>query len=136
MVSEILSLLCIRRTGTLSAQVLQELFISSTQKGKYPISPETAREIIADLLHWSLVVIDGKNILRAIDLPMEHHLPFWDSLIVQVAIVSKSQFLLSENFQHGQVIESMIVVNPLLALRKKTRGSALDNLLLGLVLII
>jgi len=47
---------------------------------------------------------------------MEYHLPFWDSLIVQAAIVSKSQFLLSENFQHGQVIESMIVVNPLLEL--------------------
>lgn len=116
MVSEIVSLLCIRRTGTLSAQVLQELFVNLTQKVKYPISPETAREIIADLLHWPLVVIDGKNILRAIDLPMEHHLSLWDSLIVQAAIVSKSHFLLSENFQHGQVIESMIVVNPLLAL--------------------
>jgi len=46
---------------------------------------------------------------------MEYHLSFWDSLIVQAAIVSKSHFLLSENFQHGQVIESMIVVNPLLA---------------------
>jgi len=46
---------------------------------------------------------------------MEYHFPFWDSLIVQAAITSKSEFLLSEDFQDGQVIESTTIVNPFLA---------------------
>lgn len=57
---------------------------------------------------------DGKNIIRAIDLQREYHFSFWDSLIVQAAITSKSEFLLSEDFQDGQVIESTTIVNPFL----------------------
>jgi predicted nucleic acid-binding protein len=112
--SEILSLLWIHRTGVLSTQVIQELFVSLTQKVKNPILPEMAKEIISDLLQWPLVVNDGRNILRAIDLQIKYHFSFWDSLILQAAITSKSEFLLSEDFKDGQVIESVNIVNPFL----------------------
>jgi len=111
---EILSLLWIHRTGVLSTQVIQELFVSLTQKVKNPILPETAKEIISDLLRWPLVVNDGENILRAVDLQIKYHFSFWDSLILQAAITSKSEFLLSEDFQDGQVIESVTILNPFL----------------------
>ncbi|MEW6376359.1 MAG: PIN domain-containing protein [Thermodesulfobacteriota bacterium] len=110
--SEIVSILWTHRTGILSTQVLQELFVSLTQKVKNTIFPETAREIISSLLHWPLVVNDGKNILRAIDLQLKYQFSFWDSLILQAAIISKAEFLLSEDFRHEQVIESVIVLNP------------------------
>ncbi len=111
---EVLSLLWTHRTGVISTQVIQELFVSLTQKVKNPIRPEMAKEIIFDLVQWPLVVNDGKNILRAIDLQIKYHLSFWDSLILQAAITSKSEFLLSEDFQDGQVIESVTIVNPFL----------------------
>lgn len=111
---EVLSLLWNHRTGVLSTQVVQELFVSLTQKVKNPIRPEMAKEIISDLVQWPLVVNDGKNILRAIDLQIKYHFSFWDSLILQAAITSKSEFLLSEDFQDGQVIESVTIVNPFL----------------------
>ncbi len=111
---EVLSLLWTHRTGVISTQVIQELFVSLTQKVKNPIRPEMAKEIISDLVQWPLVVNDGKNILRAIDLQIKYHLSFWDSLILQAAITSKSEFLLSEDFQDGQVIESVTIVNPFL----------------------
>jgi predicted nucleic acid-binding protein len=111
---EVLSLLWIHRTGVLSIQVIQELFVSLTQKVKNPILPETAKEIISDLLRWPLVVNDGENILRAVDLQIKYHFSFWDSLILQAAITSKSEFLLSEDFQDGQVIESVTIFNPFL----------------------
>lgn len=111
---EVLSLLWTHRTGVISTQVIQELFVSLTQKVKNPILPEMAKEIISDLVQWPLVVNDGKNILRAIDLQIKYHLSFWDSLILQAAITSKSEFLLSEDFQNGQVIESVTIVNPFL----------------------
>ena len=112
--AEILSLLWIHHTGVLSTQVLQELFVSLTQKVENPIPPKAAKEIILDLLHWPLVVNDGKNILGAIDIRMKHHFSFWDSLILQAAFASKSEFLLSEDFQGGQVIGSVTIVNPFL----------------------
>jgi len=112
--SEVLSLLWIHRTGFLSTQVIQELFVSLTQRVKNPILPEAAKEIISDLLRWPLVVNDGGNILRAIALQIKYHFSFWDSLILQAAIASRSEFLLSEDFQDGQVIESVTIVNPFL----------------------
>ncbi len=112
--SEILSLLWVHRTGVLSTQVIQEFFVSLTQKVKNPILPERAKEIISDLLRWPLVVNGAENILRAVDLQMKYHFSFWDSLILQAAITSKSEFLFSEDFQDGQVIESVAIVNPFL----------------------
>lgn len=112
--SEILSLLWQHRTGILSTQVLQEFFVSLTQKVRNPILPKTAREIVSDLLRWPLVVNDGKNILRAIDFQVKYHFSFWDSLIVQAAVTSRSQYLLSEDLQDGQVIESVTILNPFL----------------------
>lgn len=112
--SEVLSLLWTHRTGVLSTQVIQELFVSLTQKVKHPILPEMAREIVSDLLRWPLVVNDGMNSLRAIDLRIKYHFPFWDSMILQAAMASKSEFLLSEDFQDGRVIESVTIINPFL----------------------
>jgi predicted nucleic acid-binding protein len=111
---EILSLLWTHRTGVLSTQVLQELFVSLTQEVRNPIPSKAARKIIADFLHWPLVVNDGKHILNAIDIQMKYHFSFLDSLILQAAVVSKSEFLLSEDFQDRQVIESLTIVNPFL----------------------
>jgi predicted nucleic acid-binding protein len=111
---EVLSQLWIHRNGVLSTQVIQELFVSLTQKVKNPILPRAAREIISDLLRWPVVVNEAENILRAVDLQIKYHFSFWDSLILQAAITSKSEFLLSEDFQDGQVVESVTILNPFL----------------------
>lgn len=112
--SAVISALWKHRTGTISTQVVQELFVALTQKVADPISPKKAKEIIADLLHWPLVVIDADNILRAVDVQITYRLSFWDSLILQAAISSRTDYLLSEDLQHGQVIESVTIVNPFL----------------------
>jgi predicted nucleic acid-binding protein len=112
--SEVVSLLWVHRTGVISTQVVQELFVALTQKVKNPIRPERAKMIIFDLLRWPLVVNDGKDILRAVDLHIRHHFSFWDSLILQAAITSKSEFLLSEDFQDGQIVDSVTIINPFL----------------------
>ncbi len=109
---EIISSLWIHRTGVISTQVIQELFVGLTQKVKNPILPEKAKEIISDLLRWPLVVNDGENILRAADLQIKYHFSFWDSLILQAAVASKSEILLSEDFQDRQLIESVTILNP------------------------
>jgi predicted nucleic acid-binding protein len=112
--SDVISALWKHRTGIISTQVVQELFVALTQKVTDPISPKKAQEIIADLLHWQLVVIDAEHILRAVDVQITYRFSFWDSLILQAAISSRADFLLSEDFQHGQVIDAVTIVNPLL----------------------
>lgn len=112
--SELLSLLWKHHNGVFSTQVLQELFVTLTQKVKSPVSPKAAKEIISDLLHWPLIVNDGKSIIRAIDLQLKYKFSFWDSLILQAAIAAKAEFLLSEDFQDRQVVESITIVNPFL----------------------
>jgi predicted nucleic acid-binding protein len=112
--SGLVSALWEHRTGVISTQVAQELFVILTQKVQRPLAPAKAKEIVADMLHWPLVVNDADSILRAVDLQMTYRFSFWDSLILQAAISSRSDYLLSEDFQHGQVIESVTIVNPLL----------------------
>lgn len=112
--SEILSSLWDHHTGITSTQVLQEFFVSLTQKGKNPLSLEGAKGIISDFLQWPLVVNDGKSILRAIDLQVRYRFSFWDSMIFQAAIAARADVLLSEDFQHGQVVESVTIINPFL----------------------
>jgi predicted nucleic acid-binding protein len=112
--SAVISALWRQRTGIISTQVVQELFVALTQKVSTPIPQKKAKEIIADLLHWPLVVIDAEHILQAVDIQVSHRFSFWDSLILQAAISSRADFLLSEDFQHGQVIESVKIVNPFL----------------------
>lgn len=113
--SDLVSALWKYRTGVISTQVVQELFVILTQKVQRPIPSEKAKEIIADLLHWPLVVNDADHILRAVDLQITYRFSFWDSLILHAAISSRSDYLLSEDFQHGQVIESVTIWNPFLA---------------------
>lgn len=112
--SRILSQLWTHRNGVVSTQVLQELFVILTQKVIKPVPPVVAKEILSDLLRWPVVVNNGNHILRAIDLQAKYRLSFWDSLIVQSGVTSNSEFLLSEDFQDGQVLETILVVNPFL----------------------
>ncbi len=98
--------------GILSTQVLQEFYVTVTRKIPKPLDLEKAEEIIMHLLKWKIMVNDGQAILSAIDLQRRYKYPFWDALIIEAAIAGQATELLSENFQSGQMLESMRIVNP------------------------
>jgi predicted nucleic acid-binding protein len=100
------------RSGSLSTQVLQEFYVSVRRKAAHPISVQQARTAIADYLTWNVVVNGGESILGAVDLERLHRLSFWDALILQAALESESELLLSEDFQHGRRFGKLRVVNP------------------------
>jgi predicted nucleic acid-binding protein len=99
-------------TGVISTQVLQELFVSLTQKIPMPIDGRKARTIIEDLCAWEVVANDEQAILGAIDLKMKYQLSFWDSLILEATHRSGATTLYSEDLSHGQQVEGMTIVNP------------------------
>lgn len=101
------------RTGVLSTQVLQELYVS-LRKARQPLPASDARQIVADYLRWEIVVNTGESVLEAAALEERYRLSFWDALIVQAAAVSGAEVLYSEDLSHGQVYGAVRVLNPLL----------------------
>ncbi len=102
------------KNGILSTQVIQEFYTCITKKITEPLSVQTTKDIITQLLQWQLVVNDGETILAAIDLHLKYKYSFWDSMIIKSAINGGANLLLSEDLSHGQIIEGVKIENPFL----------------------
>ena len=98
--------------GMLSTQVLQEFYVTVTQKIPKPMKRNAARQIIQDLMCWEVIINDGGTILAAIDLQETYRLSFWDAMIVQSALKGGAVSLLSEDLEAGLKIDRMTIVNP------------------------
>ena len=100
-----------RRLRT-STQVLQELYVTLTRKGKSPLDPLDALRYIDRIAAWPITITDFKSVRRAIELSIGSMLSFWDALIVVAALNSGARTLYSEDFQTGQEISGVRIVNP------------------------
>jgi predicted nucleic acid-binding protein len=100
------------RTGAISTQVLQEFYVVATRKFSPPLARHEAREIVELYAAWPVVLLDPTLILGATRLEEEHQLSFWDALILEAARVAGAERLLTEDLQHGRVIEGVRIENP------------------------
>ncbi|MGB3682996.1 MAG: PIN domain-containing protein [Rubrobacteraceae bacterium] len=100
--------------AVLSTQVLQEFYVNVTRKLSPPLSSEVAEERVRDFSKLSLVRVEVGMILSAIVRSREYMLSFWDALIVESALRGGADRLLTEDLQHGQVIEGLRIENPFL----------------------
>jgi len=98
--------------GLLSTQVLQEFYVTVTQKIPKPLDRKLATQTIKDLLYWDVVVNDGDAIIEAIDIQARHKFSFWDAMIVQAALKGGAELILSENLDSGRKIQGVIIKNP------------------------
>lgn len=100
--------------AALSTQVLQEFYVNATRKIETPLTPERAAARVRDLSKLPLVQVDSALILAAIARCREMSFSFWDALIVETALKARADRLLTEDLQHGQVIDGMRIENPFL----------------------
>jgi predicted nucleic acid-binding protein len=100
--------------ASLSTQVLQEFYVNATRKLAFPLSPEEAGARVRDFSRLPLVQVDVPLILAAISRSQRMSFSLWDALIVEAALKAGADRLLTEDLQHGQVIEGMRVENPFL----------------------
>jgi predicted nucleic acid-binding protein len=108
-----------RKTGVLSLQVLQEFYVTVTQKIERPISSQQARKIVADYIAtWEIVEPTTETLLLAIEFRDKYQLHFWDAMILATAKEAGACVVYSEDFQHGREIEGIRFVNPF---KSKTR---------------
>jgi len=94
--------------------VLQEFYVNVTRKIAKPLSLALAREIMNDYLSWQVVNNTPETILLASEIQERHLLSFWDSLIIAAAKQGGATTLLTEDLNHGQVIEGIRIENPFL----------------------
>ncbi len=100
--------------AVLSTQVLQEFYVNVTRKLSPPLPSEVAEERVRDFCRLSLVKIEAGMILSAVVRSREHTLSLWDALIIEAALKGGADRLLTEDLQHGQVIEGLRIENPFL----------------------
>jgi len=105
-----LSALWKARQGRVSMQVIQEFYAKVCQKD--PSARGHARARAGELLAWIPVVLDAPVIEQAWQLQDHYQFSFWDSLIVAAARSIGCRYLLSEDFQAGQDLQGLLIVNP------------------------
>ncbi len=98
------------RAGVVSLQVLQEYFVSAT--GKLRLDSELAKRRVEVFARLQVAEPTVGDILAAIDLHRLHGLSLWDALILRSAKQSGCRVLLTEDMQHGQVVDGVKIVNP------------------------
>ena len=100
------------RSGVLSTQILQEFYAVATHQLKLAMTPAEARQVVQLYAQWPVVVIEPALILTASTIHERHQVSFWDALVLQAAKVAGADRLLTEDLQHGRVIEGVRIENP------------------------
>jgi predicted nucleic acid-binding protein len=100
------------RAGRLSYQVLQEFYITVTEKLDPGLERERARKDIRSLLPWRPIAVDNRVLDGAWHIQDRFGLSWWDALIVSAAQVSGCCYLLTEDLQEGQVFGNLRVIDP------------------------
>jgi predicted nucleic acid-binding protein len=99
-------------SAVLSTQVLQEYVNVALRKLRLP--PSLIRERLAFYRRFELVPATPDLIAAALDMHLRHSMSFYDALIVQAAVVSGCQCVLSEDMQAGAKYAGVKIVNPFL----------------------
>lgn len=98
----------------LSAQVLQEFYVTVTRKIRKPLTPERAVALIDEYRVFPTVPTDYALIVSAVEVSLRHRISYWDAAVVAAAEALAAPILYSEDLSHGQTYGSVRVVNPFL----------------------
>lgn len=103
-----------RRCGRVSTQVLSEFYVNVTRKIKPAMPSGDARAEVRRYQRWQPWPIDHVTVESAWAIESRFGLSYWDALIVAAARQLGCRFLLSEDMQHEQHIDSVQIINPFL----------------------
>ena len=111
-----LALLARQRSGRLSWQVLTEFYAVATHPRKLAMTEDVARADVRALQTWNPISPDAELLETAWAVQARHAFSWWDAMIVAAALKAACDTLLSEDLQHGQVIDGRLtLINPFAA---------------------
>jgi predicted nucleic acid-binding protein len=103
---------CERDTVVLSAQVLQEFYSITTRKLKPPLPPDDALAQVERLASFEVLGSSAASVLESGRLAQRYRLQWWDALILEAALRSGADLLVTEDGQHGQRFGKLTLENP------------------------
>ncbi len=98
----------------LSAQVLQEFYVTVTRKIRKPVAPEYAVALMDEYRVFPTVPTDYPLIVSAVELSLRYGISYWDGAIVAAAEALEAATLYTEDLNHGQRYGRVRAVNPFL----------------------
>ncbi len=96
--------------AVISTQVMMEFYNVAVKKLK--LEPAFAAQRLRLFAKFRTVSTTPQLVLAATDLHRLHSLSFWDAMILQAAITSGCDTLYSEDFNAGQIVSGVKIVNP------------------------
>ena len=96
----------------LSAQVLQEFYVTVTRKFRVPLEPSAATALLEFYRELPLALIDYPLITSGIEVSLRYGISYWDGTVVAAAESLGATVLYTEDLSHGQRYGSVRVVNP------------------------
>lgn len=105
-----------KQLGQISFQVLQEYYVTVTQKLNPGMNTRDARDDVNVYIAWQPLTIDKTVIDYAWEIQDRFGFSWWDSTIVAAARLCDCDYLLSEDLQHNQDLNGLTVINPFRAL--------------------
>ena len=96
----------------LSAQVLQEFYVTVTLKIAKPLTPEAAVALLDEFRYFPVVATDYPLIVAGIETSVRFGISYWDGAIIAAAESLGAKTLFTEDLSHGQSYGSVQAVNP------------------------
>ena len=100
----------------LSAQVLQEFYVTVTRKLRQTLSPKTALEFLDQFQAFPIVPTDIGLVTEGIRNSVKYQISYWDGAILAAAQRLNVSTLYSEDLNHGQRCGHVTIINPFIAL--------------------
>jgi predicted nucleic acid-binding protein len=98
------------RRGVISTQVLTEYVAAGRRR--LGLSLLDCRQAVLLMCRLKVVVLTPEHVLAALDLAASYSLSHWDALIVKAASAGGCRRLITEDLQHGQVLDGVTIENP------------------------
>lgn len=102
------------RSFALSAQVLQEFYVTVTRKLRAPLQPDVAASLVDQYRAFPIVATDDALVMAAIEISVRHRVSYWDAAILAAAMVVEAPIVFSEDLAHEQHYGPVQVLNPFL----------------------
>jgi predicted nucleic acid-binding protein len=101
-----------RESFGLSAQVLQEFYVTVVRKARVPLRPSEALEWIEQFEAFPIQSLDAALVKIGAEWSVRFRVSYWDGAILAAAEALGAGILYSEDLSHGQHYGSVQVLNP------------------------
>jgi predicted nucleic acid-binding protein len=96
----------------LSAQILQEFYVTVTRKMKTPLAHDEALDWLEELEQFPCVPVDSSLVYHGAENSKRFQISYWDGAVIAAAERLGATTLYSEDLNHGQKYGAVTVINP------------------------